>query len=319
MYLLSIHSGKHCILFYNVVSVADICAVLCSEVGDLAGKFGVVYPNASNVIVTSSPLVDNFPPYIANYKTALATSLPWSSVVFHCGAGLDSRLLCGEFMAVSGSGAGTACASAFSSFATLNSPTSSPTVSPTVAPTSAPSFSPTVSPSVAPTPAPVVTSQPTVAPTTAAPSTAVAGTPQPTVTPVTTAKYCATFNPQTAAGASGYFAMEIVNGQAYYAYEIDLSKFGYLTGTCSQTLSAGGLKYHIHSYWNNASTTSSAGGTYCGKSLTGGHYDPGFACSSASQNGISPNTYCAALGRVSPKYNYSCTPSDYVSTEYSFW
>ena len=99
----------------------------------------------------------------------------------------------------------------------------------------------------------IATNPPTVSPT-----VAVAGTYQPTVTPVTTAKYCATFNPQTAAGASGYFAMEIVNGQAYYAYEIDLSKFGYLTGTCSQTLSAGGLKYHIHSYWKNASTTSSA-------------------------------------------------------------
>jgi hypothetical protein len=146
-------------------------------------------------------------------------------------------------------------------------------------------------------------------------------TPVPTVAPSpaptipSSEKYCATFRSNQAADANGYFAMEISNGIAKYAYNIDLTKFA-LSSSCS-TLSSSGLKFHLHSYWKNSSSSSSAGSTYCGKSLTGGHYDPTLACGASSE---SSSTGCTYLGRTSSKgYTYSCNSTVYGSGDYAAW
>jgi hypothetical protein len=48
-----------------------------------------------------------------------------------------------------------------------------------------------------------------------------------------------------------------------------------------------------------------------GSDFTGGHYDPGLACGSASQNAA---TFCAALGRTSGDgYTYNCNPAGYAA------
>ena len=59
-----------------------------------------------------------------------------------------------------------------------------------------------------------------------------------------------------------------------------------------------GLVYHIHSYWNDAETSST---TTCGD--TGGHYDPYFACGKASQ---SASTDCVSLGRTLSQVSRIC-------------
>lgn len=151
----------------------------------------------------------------------------------------------------------------------------------------------------------------------AAPSTSsglVSAFPTASPSAPTTSKYCATFRANEASDASGYFAMEVSDGTAKYSYSLNLASFG-ATGGCS--LSSSGLKYHLHSYWINTTSTSSAGSTYCGKSLTGGHYDPYFACSSVSQ---SIGTSCVSLGRTSSSgYVYSCNTTAYGMGDYSVW
>ena len=70
-----------------------------------------------------------------------------------------------------------------------------------------------------------------------------------------------------------------------------------------------GLTYHVHSFWTNSSTTSSAN-SYCGPSYTGGHYDPSLACSSASEDS---KTSCVSLGRTVDKgYTYPCNSEDFA-------
>lgn len=120
-------------------------------------------------------------------------------------------------------------------------------------------------------------------------------------------KFCASFNPRTADGASGYVALSIGNGRAV-DLSLDLTDFD-ITCDLSQ-----GLKYHVHTYWNNATVDSSAN-TFCGASFTGGHYDPNFACSSVSQ---AISNECVTLGRVTPDYVYNCTKSLYNEGKYSY-
>ena len=132
-----------------------------------------------------------------------------------------------------------------------------------------------------------------------------------------TAQQCASFSD---AGVNGYFAMYNPNsGQAYYNFNVDTSLFA---SQCS-TASTSGYIYHIHTSWTNITTMASIGGTYCGKPYTGVHYDPSLACSPNSQytvNSCIPSSTtpcCTQMGRFSPNYAYTCSPSTYNAGNYS--
>mmetsp|Transcript_3297 Transcript_3297/g.2934 ORF Transcript_3297/g.2934 Transcript_3297/m.2934 type:complete len:295 (-) Transcript_3297:33-917(-) len=127
-------------------------------------------------------------------------------------------------------------------------------------------------------------------------------------------QYCATITAEEAGDATGYFAVDIVDGVGYYYFDLNLDNFDSADASdCDFTTY--GLKYHIHSYWTNPNTTSSAGSTYCGAPYTGGHYDPTFACSTSSQN---YTTACTTLGRIpSDGYTYTCTPEIYSDGDYA--
>ena len=118
-----------------------------------------------------------------------------------------------------------------------------------------------------------------------------------------TKSYCATVDPASSAGASGFFSMTITDGIGYYDTSLDISNFNQSEKPvgCDFT---NGISYHIHSYWNNASSTVSNFGPGCAAAHTGGHYDPGLACGEASQ---SHATDCMELKRTSTDgYSYSC-------------
>lgn len=144
-------------------------------------------------------------------------------------------------------------------------------------------------------------------------------TVEPTVNPTTLnvisyQQYCATFNPNQADNATGYFALEINNGVGIYQFEVDLTHFESL-GSCS--LSNSGLNWYIYSSWANTSAAASAGSSYCNSNYTGGHYDPNYACSTSSQNS---NSLCNQLQRTSSNgYVYTCNPTVYGSGNYSEW
>eukprot|EP01035_Chromulina_nebulosa_P019720 gene19720-25648_t len=108
--------------------------------------------------------------------------------------------------------------------------------------------------------------------------------------------------------------MDIIDGVGYYYFDLNLDNFS--SDDASECdFPNDGIKYHIHSYWTNTTTTSSAGTTYCGNSFTGGHYDPSFACSTASQN---YTTACTNLDRIpSEGYTYTCTPEIYSTGGYA--
>lgn len=66
------------------------------------------------------------------------------------------------------------------------------------------------------------------------------------------------------------------------------------------------LNYHLHQQWTNGDKFFDIGGDGCGADVTGGHYDPYFACGPAS--GVDADT-CAALGRPKGEGSmYSCSP-----------
>jgi hypothetical protein len=124
--------------------------------------------------------------------------------------------------------------------------------------------------------------------------------------------FCATLDSTTTGGASGYFSAQFFPGSANYSYYLDLTHFD--TGTCDLT---SGLSFHFHTYWNNASVTSSSN-SFCGGSYTGGHFDPNLACGSSSQDAGSK---CVELGRTStstPPYVYSCNTSNYQKGRYAY-
>lgn len=122
--------------------------------------------------------------------------------------------------------------------------------------------------------------------------------------------YCASFDAAETGGATGYVAVSLfpTNGMASYSYALNLN--GMQTANCVMAL---GLKYHIHSYWYNATATSSAGPLTCGASVTGGHFDPNLACSSSSQQSA---TSCKMLGRNNT--NYACTSQNFQQGQFSF-
>ncbi len=69
---------------------------LC-EVGDLTGKFGVIYPKttANFQFTTPVPWTDYLPPYPYNFDRADLVSNMWSSIVFHCRSP-SAYLLCAK-------------------------------------------------------------------------------------------------------------------------------------------------------------------------------------------------------------------------------
>mmetsp|Transcript_3963 Transcript_3963/g.6202 ORF Transcript_3963/g.6202 Transcript_3963/m.6202 type:complete len:286 (-) Transcript_3963:202-1059(-) len=127
-------------------------------------------------------------------------------------------------------------------------------------------------------------------------------------------QFCATFDSIDAAGATGWFNMNINNGTAVYSFSIDLTNYD--EGSCDLS---SGMSYHIHTYWNNNSVSSGAN-AYCGLSYTGNHFDPNLACSQASEDSGSGGL-CEDLGRTAtstPPYEYSCNTSNYENGRYAF-
>lgn len=127
--------------------------------------------------------------------------------------------------------------------------------------------------------------------------------------------YCASFNPATTNKVAGYFAATIntAEGLAYYDFSVNLSKYlAGVNGNPSCDLSKG-LKYHIHSYWTNSSSTSTYGANSCGASQTSSHYDPTFACSPYSQYVTAPTLLCGKIFRTSPQYHYTCNSTVFGS------
>ena len=126
--------------------------------------------------------------------------------------------------------------------------------------------------------------------------------------------YCASFNPVTTNGVSGFFTVTVdtAQGLAYYDFSINLSKYlAGVNGNPSCNLKKG-LKYHIHSYWTNSSM-STYGANSCGASQTSAHYDPNFACSPYSQYETAPTLLCGKLFRTSPHYQYTCNSTVFGS------
>jgi hypothetical protein len=122
-------------------------------------------------------------------------------------------------------------------------------------------------------------------------------------------QYCATVLPGEASGASGYVALQIANGEAYYGFSLNLNNFQ--TSSCP-SVTTSPIKYHVHVSWSNTTAASTANGL-C--STAGGHYDPNFACSNYSS---AIGTSCLQLGRTwGQGYRYACNTTQYNSGHYS--
>lgn len=121
-------------------------------------------------------------------------------------------------------------------------------------------------------------------------------------------KYCAHIESSAAQGAFGWFAMEIdsTTGSATYKFKVDFTDY---SGSCDVTK---GVNYHIHTDWASSDDSSV---TQCGDSDTGGHYDPNYACGSASQY---YTTTCASMGRVPASgYTYGCNKDTFQSGDFA--
>lgn len=235
------------------------------EVGDLSGKFGIVYPAKNTKVFTTIEIVDFFPPLIANFQNTVNDANMWSSIVFGCGS-TTTPIVCAKISATDTA----ACDNAFNNF--LQYPTEFPTESPAT-------------------------------PFRTVPPTALSTTP-------VTSQYCATVRSYESNQASGYFAMEITQGQALYQFKLNLTSYQSLAN-CDLS---NGLEYQLYTYWLNSSVSSSAGSTYCGSAFTGGHYDPDYACSAYSQN---INSGCVQLQRVAANgYTYKCNATEYATGNY---
>lgn len=122
--------------------------------------------------------------------------------------------------------------------------------------------------------------------------------------------YCASFDVKHS-GVNGYFAMTIdeQTGLSYYDFKVDLTQYP----NPSKCNLNNKLKYHIHSYWTNTTSTNTYVISTCG--ATGGHFDPYLACSQSSQYQTSPATYpgplCPLLNRVAPNYTYPCSATNF--------
>lgn len=124
--------------------------------------------------------------------------------------------------------------------------------------------------------------------------------------------YCASFD-TSQSGVNGYFAMTIDEsaGLSYYDFKVDLSQY---SNPDSCDLSQG-IKYHIHSYWTNTTSSNTYGKAACG--TTGGHFDPYLACSGSSQYQNTPVTYpgplCPLINRAAPNYTYPCSSTSFAA------
>lgn len=117
-------------------------------------------------------------------------------------------------------------------------------------------------------------------------------------------KYCASFKSSEDNGISGFFTLITRAESQRFMYDIDITN---LASSCDFSH---GVAYSINSYWKvnineDGKVVGSALGDQCSASNVGGHYDPGLACSTYSQNYLDGN--CGAIDRVKPDYEYSCS------------
>ena len=115
-------------------------------------------------------------------------------------------------------------------------------------------------------------------------------------------KYCATFTAVDAAMAQGYFAMELGGGGSWAKYSFDIETEG--SNALDGCKLDDGLKYHIHMKWDSSEDSSADrnNGGVCSKA--GPHYDPNYACGTASYYYA---TKCGDLNRVNTNnYDYDC-------------
>ncbi len=121
-------------------------------------------------------------------------------------------------------------------------------------------------------------------------------------------RYCSHIDYSTGEGVEGWFAMEIDQSTSSAKYRFNLDFTDYV-GSCDVSQ---GIKFHIHSSWdspNGASTTK------CGKSHTGGHYDPNLACGPASAHA---SDACVLLDRTENSgYAYSCSKTQYTEGNFT--
>merc|ERR1712241_374119 len=149
---------------------------------------------------------------------------------------------------------------------------------------------------------PVTTIQPTYGPSAMpTPMPNADTTTAPTAATVAGKQYVATFG----AGSNGVTGTVTVNdGQVIV--DLDLSDEPALPDGFA-TCTAGGLKWHVHNSWTHGDTDDRLGGTDCGATYTGGHYDPWNACGPASGS-----AYCDKSDDLSGDMTASCVPaSDY--------
>ena len=79
-----------------------------------------------------------------------------------------------------------------------------------------------------------------------------------------------------------------------------------------------GFSYHIHEKWDYNDSSDKIGGTACGSTYTGGHWDPWLACGPATGN-----TYCASQGgcvngsSVLGNQGYNCSSDAFAKNPYA--
>lgn len=130
-----------------------------------------------------------------------------------------------------------------------------------------------------------------------------------------TTYYEAVLKSSETGGASGIFDMTLQNGEiGYYKWNINLNQFSIpqklIDGGCNADyIAKKGLKYHIHTSWDDSSPTLSS--VYTGCNQCAGHYDPFLACSERS---ISHGTLCSSLRRtLTLGYTYNCNSTVYTA------
>jgi hypothetical protein len=109
-------------------------------------------------------------------------------------------------------------------------------------------------------------------------------------------------------GEYGVFEMEITADGSAMNWQTTLTKMANLATAIGASTPITSLKYHLHTQWTAANADLGVGGTECGGAITGGHYDPFYACGPAS---AVPPDQCTTIGR--PTASYSCSPASYFT------
>ena len=122
--------------------------------------------------------------------------------------------------------------------------------------------------------------------------------------------YCAQWGDTS---IQGYFAMQLSPSgspnTAAYAYDINITTPDNFLAACP-VVKTTGMRFHLHALWTSSNVTASTL-DQCGAGFTGGHYDPNFACASAS---AWAKTACTALNRTAAQgYTYPCSPSTFAT------